>query len=161
MTRIENRTFDEINVGDSAALTRTITQQDIERFAMVTGDVNPAHLDPAFAAKGMFGRVVAHGMLGGALFSAVLGTQLPGPGAIAVSQSLRFRRPIFIGDTITATAKVTAKVEEKHRVVFDCTATNQNGEVTIAGVAEVVAPVEKIRWEGMLPLEAGGAAVRS
>jgi phosphotransacetylase/acyl dehydratase len=144
MERIENRTFDELRVGDTASLARTLTYKDIEVFAIMSGDVNPAHVDEAFAQSDMFHKIIAHGMWGGALISTVLGTQLPGPGAIYLGQSLRFRRPVGLGDTITVTVKVTAKDEEKRRVALDCQATNQRGEVVISGVAEVIAPTEKI-----------------
>jgi acyl dehydratase len=144
MDRIENRTFDELQVGDSASLARTLTYKDIELFAIMSGDVNPAHVDEAFAQSDMFHKIIAHGMWGGALISTVLGTQLPGPGAIYLGQSLRFRKPVGLGDTITVTVKVTEKDPEKHRVTLECQATNQRGEVVISGVAEVIAPTEKI-----------------
>jgi acyl dehydratase len=109
MDRIENRTFDELQVGDSASLARTLTYKDIELFAIMSGDVNPAHVDEAFAQSDMFHKIIAHGMWGGALISTVLGTRLPGPGAIYLGQSLRFRHPVGLGDTITVTVKVTKK----------------------------------------------------
>jgi phosphate acetyltransferase len=104
---IENRTFDEIEVGDHVSLERTLSQRDIELFAAMSGDVNPAQMDPAYASTDMFDRVVAHGMWGGALISTVLGTELPGPGTIYLSQNLRFQMPIGVGDTITT--PVTAR----------------------------------------------------
>ena len=91
---IENRTFDEIRVGDTASMTRTLREEDIKLFALVSGDVNPTHLDADFAATDIYRRVIAHGMWGGGLISAVLGTELPGPGAVYLSQSLRFIRPV-------------------------------------------------------------------
>ena len=106
---IENRTFDEIAVGDTASLTRTLTADDIQLFAAVSGDVNPAHLDPVYAETDMFHRVIAHGMWGAGLISAILGTELPGPGAIYLGQSLRFTRPVGVGDTITACVTVAQK----------------------------------------------------
>ncbi len=144
MDRIENRTFEELQIGDTASLARTLSYKDIELFAIMSGNVNPAHVDEAFAQSDMFHKIIAHGMWGGALISTVLGTQLPGPGAIYLGQSLRFRRPVGLGDTITVVVKVTAKDTEKHRVTLDCQATNQRGEVVISGVAEVIAPTEKI-----------------
>ncbi len=142
---IENRTFDEIAIGDTASVTRTLCKDDIRLFALVSGDVNPAHLDPAYAATGMFHRVIAHGMWGGGLISAVLGTELPGPGAIYLAQSLRFVRPVGLGDTITATVTVTAKRDEHHVVILACRCVNQQGEDVITGEAEVKAPTEKVR----------------
>jgi len=147
MDRIENRTFDELRVGDSASIARTLTYRDIELFAIMSGDVNPAHVDEEFAKSDMFHRIIAHGMWGGALISTVLGTQLPGPGAIYLGQSLRFRRPVCLGDTITVTVRVAEKFAEKCRITLDCQATNQNGEIVISGTAEVIAPTEKISRE--------------
>ena len=142
---IENRTFDEIQPGDTASLTRTLTNEDIQLFALVSGDVNPAHLDAGFAATDMFHRIIAHGMWGGGLISAVLGTELPGPGAIYLSQSLRFVRPVGLGDAITASVTVVEKRSEHHVVVLDCCCVNQHGDAVITGQAEVKAPLEKIR----------------
>jgi phosphate acetyltransferase/phosphate butyryltransferase len=144
MDRIENRTFDELNIGDSASLVRTLTYEDIQIFAAMSGDVNPAHVDPAFAKDDMFHKIIAHGMWGGALFSTVLGTQLPGPGAIYLGQSLEFRKPVGLGDTVTVSVRVAKKDTEKHRVTIDCEAKNQRGETVIIGAAEVIAPTEKI-----------------
>ncbi len=106
---IENRTFDEIAIGESASLSHTVTQEDIDLFAIVSGDVNPAHMDPAYAKTDIFHKVIAHGMLGAGLISSVLGTKLPGPGTIYLDQDLHFLRPLGIGDTMTATLKVTEK----------------------------------------------------
>jgi phosphate acetyltransferase/phosphate butyryltransferase len=144
MDRIENRTFDELQVGDTASIARTLSNQDIELFAVMSGDVNPAHVDPEFAKSDMFHKVVAHGMWGGALISTVLGTELPGPGTIYLGQTLRFKRPVGLGDTVTVAVKVAQKHPEHHRVTFDCTATNQRNEIVIEGSAEVIAPTEKI-----------------
>ena len=116
MERIENRTFDEIKPGDTARLTRTLTQKDIELFAIVSGDVNPIHLDVEYARDDMFHQIIAHGMWGGALISTLLGTELPGPGTIHVDQSLRFRKPVGLGDTVTVVVKVIAKIAQGHRV---------------------------------------------
>jgi len=144
MERIENRTFDELEPGDTANLVRTLTYKDIEVFAILSGDVNPTHVDESFAKSDTFHNVVAHGMWSGALISAVLGTELPGPGTIYVDQSLHFHRPVRLGDTITVTVKVTKKIEKTHRVIFDCRASNQRGEEVITGTADVIAPTEKI-----------------
>jgi phosphate butyryltransferase len=142
---IENRTFDEIRVGESASVTRTLTEQDIQLFALVSGDVNPAHMDRAFAEGDIFQKVIAHGLWGGGLISSVLGTELPGPGAIYLSQSLRFLRPVVLGDSITASVTVTEKRAERHVVLLDCRCVNQRGEEVILGKAEVKAPTEKVR----------------
>jgi phosphate acetyltransferase len=146
---IENRTFDELAVGDSAQLVRTFTEDDIELFATVSGDVNPAHLDHGYADATMFHGVIAHGMLGGSLFSTVLGTLLPGPGTIYLGQDLRFRRPVKPGDTLTAKVVVRETHADKKRVVLDCVCTNQDGRDVISGSAEVIAPTEKVRRRRM------------
>ena len=145
MEFIENRTFDELSVGDCASLARTLTKSDIELFAVMSGDVNPAHLDEEYARSDIFHKIIAHGMWGGALISTVLGTMLPGPGTIYLGQTLRFRRPVAVGDTITVTVSVAARDPEKHRVTLDCTCSNQAGEAVITGSAEVIAPTEKVK----------------
>ncbi len=150
MDRIENRTFDELEVGDSASIVRTLTYKDIELFAVMSGDVNPAHVDEEFAKSDMFNKIIAHGMWGGALISTVLGTQLPGPGTIYLEQTLQFHRPVGLGDTITVTVRVAEKYEDKHRVILACQATNQLGKTVISGTAEVIAPTEKISRERVI-----------
>jgi len=144
MQNIENRTFDEILPGDSASLIRTLSHKDIEVFAIMSGDVNPAHVDAEFASSDIFHKIVAHGMWGGSLISTVLGTQLPGPGTIYVDQSLHFLRPVGLGDTIAVTVTVREKIEATHRIAFDCRVSNQRGEEVISGTALVIAPTEKI-----------------
>ncbi|MGD0103550.1 MAG: bifunctional enoyl-CoA hydratase/phosphate acetyltransferase [Rhodopila sp.] len=146
---IENRTFDELAIGDTAQIVRTVTLSDIELFANVSGDVNPAHLDRSYAEATIFHGVIAHGMLGGSLFSTVLGTILPGPGTIYLGQDLHFRRPVKPDDTLTARVVVREKHGEKHRVVLDCLCTNQDGAEVISGTAEVIAPTEKVRRQRM------------
>jgi phosphate acetyltransferase len=142
---IENHPFDEIQIGQTAQMTRTLRPQDIPLFAAISGDVNPTHLDPEFAKKGPMHEVVGHSMWGGALFSALLGNQLPGPGTVYVRQDLRFHRPIAVGDTLTASVTVKEKHPENHHVVFECLAVNQDGLKVVDGIAEVIAPTEKIR----------------
>ncbi|MBT0671522.1 bifunctional enoyl-CoA hydratase/phosphate acetyltransferase [Novosphingobium profundi] len=143
-TLIENRTFDEIALGDSASVTRTLTQRDIHLFALVSGDVNPAHVDVDYAQGDMFHKVIAHGMWGAGLISAVLGTELPGPGTIYLDQSLRFTRPVGLGDTITATVTVTEREPETRRLRLACTCINQDGATVITGEARVIAPAERV-----------------
>ncbi len=142
---MENRTFDEIAVGDTANLVRTLTQDDIDLFAIVSGDVNPAHLDLVFARTDPFHRIVAHGMWSGSLISAVLGTKLPGPGAIYLSQDLHFHAPIGIGDTITTTVTVREKINAHHDIVLGCRCVNDAGLEVVTGTARVRAPTEKVR----------------
>lgn len=141
---IQNRTYDEIKLGDTASLTRLLTAEDIQLFAVVSGDVNPAHVDPAYAATDSFHKIIAHGMWGSGLISAVLGTELPGPGTIYLGQSLRFSHPVSPGDTLTATVTVTAKQDKHHFLTLDCRCTNQDGVVVISGEAQVMAPTEKV-----------------
>jgi phosphate acetyltransferase len=142
---IENKTFDEIKVGDSASLQRTLDNKDIQLFAIMSGDVNPAHVDPEYAANSLFHEVIAHGMWGGALISTVLGTQYPGPGTVYIDQSLHFSRPVTLGDTITVTVTVKEKFERTRHVILDCLCTNQEGRTVIRGTAEVLAPAEKVK----------------
>ncbi|WP_287002620.1 bifunctional enoyl-CoA hydratase/phosphate acetyltransferase [Sphingobium sp.] len=142
---IENRTFEEIEVGDTASVTRILSRNDIQLFALVSGDVNPAHLDAEYAQTDFFRRIIAHGMWGGGLISAVLGTALPGPGTIYLGQSLRFTRPVGLGDSITASVTVREKLQDKSILLLDCRCVNQNGETVITGEAEVKAPTEKVR----------------
>ncbi|TMH46588.1 MAG: bifunctional enoyl-CoA hydratase/phosphate acetyltransferase [Betaproteobacteria bacterium] len=146
---IENRTYDEIKLGESAILTRTLKPQDIQLFAIMSGDVNPAHVDPEYAHSSMFHEVIAHGMWGGALISTVLGTEFPGPGTIYISQTLRFSRPVKVGDTITIKITCKQKFDHNKHIVFDCQCTNQDGLKVISGEAEVLAPSEKVKRERM------------
>src|SRR5437773_6163491 len=116
---IENKTFDEINIGESAVIYHSLSKRDILLFAIMSGDVNPAHLDEEYAKSDMFHQIVAHGMWGASLISTTLGTRLPGPGTIYLSQSLKFLRPILLGDKITAQVTVTDKAPEKHHLILD------------------------------------------
>ena len=141
---IINRCFDEIKVGDSASINRRLTQKDIKLFAVMSGDVNPAHMDEDYAKDSMFHEVIAHGLWGGSLISTVLGKLLPGPGTIYLSQSLKFKRPVVLGDVLTVTVTAKEKKPSKKIVVFDCLCTNQEQKVVIKGEAEVIAPTDKI-----------------
>lgn len=141
---IENRPFDELRLGDEASLVRTLGSADIELFAVMSGDVNPAHVDQEYARGDIFHKVIAHGMWSGTLISTVLGTMLPGPGTIYLSQSLRFLHPIGVGDTVTVSAEVVELHPERHRVKLACRVVNQNDELLVTGMAEVIAPTEKI-----------------
>ena len=145
MDMIENQTFDEIKLGENASLVRTLSMGDINLFAIMSGDVNPAHVDEEYARSDMFHKIIAHGMWGASLISTLLGTKLPGPGTIYLSQTLGFHHPVVLGDTITVTVTVTATETERHCVTFDCACTNQRGEVVISGSAQVIAPTEKVK----------------
>ena len=142
---IENYTFPEIKLGQSARLLRTLTVEDISAFAAVSGDTNPAHLDPAYANDTLFHGVIAHGMWSGALISALLGTQFPGPGTIYQDQALHFVKPVRIGDTLTVTVTVTSMNAANHSLELDCEVINQRGDRVLSGVAKVLAPSIKVR----------------
>lgn len=141
---MRNQTYDELQIGQSARLVRTLTREDVQAFAFVSGDVNPAHLDEEYAQGTRFHGVIAHGMWGGALISSLLGTEFPGPGTIYLEQTLRFARPVHIGDTLTVVLTVTEMDEESGRVKLGCEALNQRGEAVITGMATVLAPRHKI-----------------
>ena len=151
---LENHPFDEICIGDQAHLQRTLQPQDITLFAAVSGDVNPAHLDAEYASHTPFHSVIAHGMWGGSLISAVLGTQYPGPGTIYLSQDLRFERPVHVGDTLRVQVTVFENQEKNRQVRLDCLCTDQNGKTVIRGSALVMAPAEKVRMPRLGPLQA-------
>lgn len=143
-TMLSNRVFDELAIGDRASLARTVTEDDVRLFAASSGDVNPAHLDPDYAATDMFGHVVIHGMWTASQISTVLGTCLPGPGTVYLGQDLRFRRPVAPGDTITTSVTVKEKHPDRRIVLLETTCRNQAGEEVLSGVATVIAPDEKL-----------------
>lgn len=147
MTQLQSYTFDELPVGKRATYTRTVTEKDIQLFAVVSGDVNPLHLDAEFAKHTQFGERIAHGMMTGAIVSAAFVMVLTGPGAIYRSQSLRFRRPVKIDDTITVHLEIIERNEEKKVLTVDCNCINQHGESVAKGIAEIIAPPEKISVE--------------
>ena len=131
-------TLDEIHVGDAAEMAKTVTEADVVLFAGVTGDFNPVHVDAVAAERSMFGGRVAHGMLSAGFISAVLGMRLPGPGSVYLSQSLRFTKPVRIGDTVTARVEVLEVIAAKRRVRLATTCRNQKGEVVVEGEAVVM-----------------------
>ncbi len=147
MPYIENKPFDELDIGDSASISHTLTRRDIQLFAAMSGDVNPQHVDEAYAKSEMFHDIIGHGMWTASLISTVLGTQLPGPGTIYLDQSLRFLRPVKLGDTITAQVTVKEKRAEHQHVVLICCCVNQHGKEVVAGEALVKAPTKKVRRE--------------
>lgn len=124
-------------LGSRATRTRTITEEDVQRFAEVSGDYNPIHLDASYAARSPFGERIAHGSLIAALISAILGTDLPGPGSIYLGQTLKFSAPVHIGDTITVSVEVTALREEKRLVTLRTDCFNQEGTPVISGEATI------------------------
>jgi 3-hydroxybutyryl-CoA dehydratase len=122
--------------GQHVTFTKTFTEEDVQRFIAITGDVNPLHVDDAFAADTRFGRRVLHGMLTASLFSTMVGMLLPGTGAIYRSQSLTFLRPVYAGDTVTAHFTVRSVDRARHRLVIDSWIENSAGEWVIEGVCE-------------------------
>ena len=130
--------FSELKIGMKDSSTKTITEEDILLFAKVSTDTNPLHIDAEAAKKGIFGKQVAHGILVSGLISAVLGTKLPGEGTIYLGQDLRFRKPVFINDTITAEVEVVELREDKHFVILKTTCVNQDGVEIITGQATVM-----------------------
>lgn len=137
-----SKTINQIKIGDEAFQLKTVTEKDIEMFGEVSNDYNPMHFDSVYASKTMFKKRISHGMLVGSLFSKVFGMDLPGEGSIYISQSLRFKRPVYIGDTIKAVVTVKEMNIERNRVYFDCVAYNQNDEKVIVGEAEMM-PVKE------------------
>lgn len=129
------KTINEMNPGDSAEFAKTISEADIYNFAGVLGDFNPAHMNEEYAKNTFFKKRIAHGMLSAGFISTVLGTKLPGAGAVYMKQELKFLAPVYIGDTITARAEVDEINHEKNRVTLKTTCTNQDGVVVIDGVA--------------------------
>lgn len=134
------RSIAQLQVGESAQFSKTITETDVYLFAGITGDFNPAHMNAVEAKKGMFGRPVVHGMLAGSLFSTILGTSLPGTGTIYLGQELKFTKPVFFGDTLTATVTVTELFPEKNICKLETTCVNQDGVTVIRGFATVMPP---------------------
>jgi 3-hydroxybutyryl-CoA dehydratase len=122
-------------VGRSDSLERTVTAADVDAFAQATGDSNPIHLDDAFAARTRFGRRIAHGMLAASYVSSLLGTRLPGPGSIYLSQTLKFTKPVYLGDTLTVTATVAGYRPERGIVTLETAVSNQRGETVLSGEA--------------------------
>lgn len=139
------KTIGEINVGDSASFSKTVSETDVYLFAGITGDFNPMHVNEEFARKSMFGKRIAHGGITTSLIAPVLGTILPGLGTVALETTCRFKAPVFPGDTITASATVLEKDEAKNRVRMDLKWTNQEGVIVAKGEAVVMPPKEEYK----------------
>lgn len=144
MGQLTGLTFEDLKLGQSASYSKLVEEKDIRMFAAVSGDVNPVHLDEAFAADTLFGRRIAHGMLTGGVISAALAMELPGPGCIYLGQNLRFTRPVFIGDRVTARLEVTGKRDDKKIVTLACEVKNQDGVVVAVGEAQVIPSPERL-----------------
>ncbi len=130
----------ELKLGESAAFSKTLSESDVYLFAGVTGDLNPAHIDEIYASKTFFKKRIVHGMLLGGLISAVIGNRLPGPGTIYVKQDLRFKAPVYIGDTITARVTVLELDPERNRAKLETICENQEGLIVLAGEALISPP---------------------
>lgn len=139
MTTISNTPYSALEVGQTARFEKTIGERDIQLFAAMSGDRNPVHLDAEFARGTLFKERIAHGMLSGALISAAVACTLPGPGTIYLGQTMRFARPVKIGDTITVHVEILEKLP-KNRVRVGTNVFNQNEELVVEGEAEVLAP---------------------
>ena len=133
-------TFASLKPGQSAAIAKTITETDVYTYAGITGDFNPVHVNACYAAETRFKTRIAHGILSAGLISAVIGTKLPGPGAVYMGQTLKFLKPVKIGDTITASAMVKMLIPEKKRVILETTCFNQDKEEVLSGEAIVYFP---------------------
>ena len=140
---VKGKTIDELKVGDSAQISKIITETDINDFAKVTGDFNPVHLDQAYAENTFFKGRIAHGLLSVGLLSSILGNILPGHGTIYLSHEIKFLAPVRIGDTITAKVEVLELVPEKNRAKFRTTCMNQDGKIVVDGIAWAMPPTKE------------------
>jgi acyl dehydratase len=141
------KTIDELHAGDAAELTRRVSAENVEDFVEAVGDYNPIHSDPAYAATTQFKEPIAPGVFTAGMISAVIGTQLPGPGAIYLSQSLKFIKPVMFGDTITARVTVTEIIRERNRIRLLTVCRNQRGEEVLTGEAWVMPSRESTVYE--------------
>ena len=139
---MNGKTIEEMKIGDTAEFAKTVSESDIYQYAGVTGDFNPAHINEEYASNTFFKTRIAHGMLSAGFISNVLGNQLPGPGAVYIHQSLNFKAPVRIGDTIKAVVEVIHLETDKNRVTLKTRCLNQEGTVVIDGEA-VLSPVKK------------------
>lgn len=135
---MKGKTIQEINIGDTASFEKTITEHDVYQFAGISGDMNPAHVNEEFAKEGLFKTRVVHGMLSASLISTVLGTKLPGPGAIYLGQDIKFVKPVFFNDTILARVTVSELNVEKNICTLETRCINQNDEVVVYGKATIM-----------------------
>lgn len=137
---MEGLNMGRLEVGQTASITKTISEADVYLFAGITGDFNPAHVNEPFASESRFGGRIAHGILSAGLISAVIGMQLPGPGTIYVGQNLNFLAPVHIGDTVTASVTVKELDSARNRAVLETVCTNQKGKRIVSGEALVIPP---------------------
>lgn len=144
---LSNFTIDELEIGQTANYEKTLTEREIILFAAASGDTNPVHMDEEYASGTPFGGRIAHGIWTASLISAAIANVMPGPGSIYLGQSLKFSRPVKIGDTITIQLEIIEKNEKRKRVSIQCSGSNQDGKQIISGVAEVQAPTEKLNLQ--------------
>ncbi|EEG77537.1 MaoC family dehydratase [Dethiobacter alkaliphilus] len=130
--------YADIQVGDSASFSKTLAEADVYNFAGISGDFNPIHMDEEFAKTTRFGKRIAHGMVTASFISTLVGMYMPGRNALYLSQEMKFVKPVFIGDTLTATATVLEKIEEKRILVLETVIKNQEEQVVLAGKARVM-----------------------
>ncbi len=130
----------QFSVGQTASMSKTVTEYDVYAFAGITGDFNPAHVNEAYAATTSFKKRIAHGMLSAGFVSAVLGTKLPGAGSIYAGQTMKFLAPVYIGDTITAIVTVKEIIEERRRLILTTEVVNQEGVTVFTGEADIFIP---------------------
>lgn len=143
MDNTKGKTIEELKIGDKAYFTKTVSEADVYNYIGVSGDFNPAHINEEYSKQTTFKTRIAHGMISAGFISAVLGTQLPGPGTIYLSQELHFLHPVRFGDTITAICTVEELIPEKNRVILETVCVNQNDDIVIEGHALVLAPLAK------------------
>ena len=135
---MEKLCISSLEVGQSATFSKTVSESDVYLFAGISGDFNPVHVNEEYAKEGKFKKRIVHGILTASFISTVLGTKLPGPGAIYAKQDLKFLAPVFIGDTLTATCTVKEIIAEKKRVIMDCVVSNQIGAKVLIGEAALI-----------------------
>jgi len=140
---IEEKSIDELRIGDTAQFSKTVTENELEHFAQATGDFNPVHFDQAYAENTLFKERIAHGILSIGFISALFGNIFPGPGTIYLTQEVKFLAPVRIGDTITAKVEVMEIISEENRAKFKTTCTNQNGQDVVSGTAWVMPPKKR------------------
>lgn len=140
---VVERPYEQIEIGETASISKMISEADVVNFAGIIGDFNPIHVNPEYAKTTMFGERIAHGMLTASFISTLVGCLIPGKNALYLSQEVKFVKPVKIGDTITATAEVIEKIDAKRRVIMSTTITNQRGEVVVAGKAVTMVMAKK------------------
>ena len=144
MSEIQNHTYEELQIGQAAHFSKILTADDVDMFAAVSGDLNPVHLDESYAATTAFKGRIGHGAWIGSVVSAAIAMTLPGPGSIYRSQQLSFKEPVRIGDEVTVSLEVAEKKDRVRLVVINCVVVNQLDKTVAKGVAEVIAPTEKL-----------------